>query len=56
MINNEDFLKIKDDFKAFSLKCHPYLRSDMHLNHEAQFSMKKIEEYFLKLLGEHYVY
>ncbi len=56
MINNEDFLKIRDDFKMFSLKCHPYLKPTIPFNHEAQFSMKRIEEYFLKLLGEHYVH
>jgi len=48
--------KIRDDFKMFSLKCHPYLKPTIPFNHEAQFSMKRIEEYFLKLLGEHYVH
>jgi len=56
MINNEEFLRIKDDFRRFSLAYHPYLKSNINFKDETRFNMKKINDYFLQLLGEHYVY
>lgn len=56
MINNKEFLKIKDSFRFLSLKQHPYIKAPIPKIKNLDNSLGVINAYFRNLLGEHYVY
>lgn len=56
MIDNDAFLKLKDDFKALSIERHSHLKSIVDSAPKGRSSLEKIEAYFRELLGEHHVH
>jgi hypothetical protein len=55
-IDNNEFLKIKHLFRFLSLKKYPYLTYLLEEEYDEVKSRQIVDNYFKKLLGEHFVY